>query len=379
MTEHADPLAECAARGRPAHTSTALVRALVLFATASGLPRAAIDARLGAHAARLDDPEHRVPSALYSALLDDCQAASGDPAFALRLGAATRVGHLGLLGFVMQACATLGESLAAYERWQRTLGESLALTIVRHGGTATLRLLPADAGAARAARIDSMTAAVHAVCAELAGRPLPWRRVALAHLAQDRDGTRARALARLLGLAPGPGPDELAFDAAALDWPVQHGVADPALAALLRTRLAEQHAALCTDSTTRRAEAWLRRHLAQCARPQLPALAEALHCSPRALQSRLQAEGTSFRALADAVAQDAAEAWLRQGQRVAEVAYALGFAEEAAFFRAFRRWTGHTPSAWRALGAAAPPAGAGTGPGAGPGAAPGPAPAAASG
>lgn len=361
MTERADALAAgaVARRAAAAHTSSALVRALVLHARASGVAAALVDARLGPHATRLGDPEHRVPAALYAALLDDCVAASGDPAFALRLGAATRVNHLGLLGFVMQACATLGEALAAYERWQRTLGESLALALQRRGGTAVLQLQPADAAAAGAARIESMTAAVHAVCADLAGRPLPWRRIELAHLAHDADGARARAMARLLGIVPVAGPDRLIFDAAALDRAVLHGVADPALAALLRTRLAERHDAIGTPSTAALAEAWLRRHLSQCARPQLRALADALHCSPRALQARLQAEGTSFRALADGVARDAAEAWLRQGERVAEVSYALGFAEEAAFFRAFRRWTGQTPALWRVRAAAgAPPASA---------------------
>jgi AraC-like DNA-binding protein len=347
MTEHAATLAERAAQRRAASASAALVRSLVLFAVSCGVPRERLDARLGVHATRLDDAEHRVPSALYAALLADAEAATGDPCFALRLGAATRVAHLGLLGFVLQASTTLGEALQAYERWQRTLGESLAIALRRQGRLATLDLVPADADAAGAARIESMTAAVHAVCSDLAGRPLPWTAVQLAHLADDRDGRRRAALQRLLGVLPTVGDNRLVFDARALDWPVPHAVADPALTTLLRTLLAEQHDALGAPGTAARAEAWLRRHLSQCARPQLAALAAALHCSPRALQSRLQAEGTSFRALADAVACDAAQAWLRQGERTAEIAYALGFAEEAAFFRAFRRWTGRTPAAIR--------------------------------
>jgi AraC-like DNA-binding protein len=32
---------------------------------------------------------------------------------------------------------------------------------------------------------------------------------------------------------------------------------------------------------------------------------------------------------------------------IAEVSWLLGFAEQSAFTRAFRRWTGTTPNAWR--------------------------------
>ncbi len=353
MTEHADTLAARAsphrAAARAPTASAGLVRALVLVAQAHGVPPAVWNTRLGAHATRLDDPEHRVPSALYGALLDDCIAASGDPAFALHLGAATRVAHLGLLGFVLQASRTLGEALAAYERWQRTLGESLALQLTSRGTMAWLTLVPADTAAASPARIESMLAGVHAVCADLAGRPLPWRQARLAH------ASPTPALARLLGVPAETGGRDaarLTFDAAALAWPVQHGVADPALAALLQTRLAQQHDALGAPTAAGQVESWLRRHLSQCARPRLEDVAAELHRSPRALQTRLQAEGTSFRALADGVAREAAEAWLRQGQRVAEVSHALGFAEEAAFFRAFRRWTGRTPAAVQRAGRA---------------------------
>jgi AraC-like DNA-binding protein len=322
--------------------ASSLVRALVFFARSAALPAELAEQALGHHVAGLDDPEHRVPSHLYGRLLERCIEASGDPSFALRLGAAARVAHLGLLGVVLQATANLREALGAYARWQRVLGESLQLRLSVRGQVASLTIEPQDEPSAAPARIESMAAGVHAVCAELAGRPLPWTAVRFAHpLTSDR---LIASWTRLLGVRPIAGGHALSFDAAALEWPVQHGLADPGLLAVLQQRLTTREEALRADGYAPRVEAWLRRHLTQCARPTLDEAAAALHLSPRGLQHRLQQEGIGFRDLADAVAEQAARAWLLQGQRVVDVAHALGFSDERAFGRAYRRWTGMTPA-----------------------------------
>ncbi|NUP50337.1 MAG: helix-turn-helix domain-containing protein [Catenulispora sp.] len=80
----------------------------------------------------------------------------------------------------------------------------------------------------------------------------------------------------------------------------------------------------------------------------LAEVAKALAVSPRTLQSRLEEEGTSFAALADAVRRERALAMLAQpGLPVTAIARRLGFATPSAFTRAFRRWTGVPPSEYR--------------------------------
>ncbi len=97
----------------------------------------------------------------------------------------------------------------------------------------------------------------------------------------------------------------------------------------------------------------VRRTLAQRLRtsPRLPALGEVaarLAVSPATLRRRLQQEGTSFQQLKDHVRRDAAIAGLAEsGEPIAELAARLGFSEDTAFHRAFRRWTGTTPGAYR--------------------------------
>ncbi|WP_329196003.1 MULTISPECIES: AraC family transcriptional regulator [unclassified Streptomyces] len=85
--------------------------------------------------------------------------------------------------------------------------------------------------------------------------------------------------------------------------------------------------------------------------PRLPELGEVaarLAVSPATLRRRLRQEGTSFQQLKDHVRRDAAIAGLAEsGEPIAELAARLGFSEDTAFHRAFRRWTGTTPGAYR--------------------------------
>jgi len=63
---------------------------------------------------------------------------------------------------------------------------------------------------------------------------------------------------------------------------------------------------------------------------------------------KLEAQGLSFTALLDGVRRDAAlQAVTDSTRALADIGLALGFAEPAVFWRAFRRWTGCTPQAWR--------------------------------
>lgn len=73
-------------------------------------------------------------------------------------------------------------------------------------------------------------------------------------------------------------------------------------------------------------------------------IACALGCSRQTLYRRLKAEGTSFAAILDDLRRRRAGSMLRQGNSVKAVAYALGYSDPAAFSRAFKRWTGSSPS-----------------------------------
>jgi AraC-like DNA-binding protein len=73
--------------------------------------------------------------------------------------------------------------------------------------------------------------------------------------------------------------------------------------------------------------------------------------STRTLHRRLYEEGTSFVDLLDETRRELAAGYIRRSDySVGEVAYLLGFAETSSFNRAFRRWTGMSPSEYRRAG-----------------------------
>ncbi|APG49424.1 AraC family transcriptional regulator [Phaeobacter porticola] len=76
--------------------------------------------------------------------------------------------------------------------------------------------------------------------------------------------------------------------------------------------------------------------------------AKALRITPRTLIRRLDADGTSFQAIKDGLRRDIAIRDLQDGRKTTEeISQDVGFSSAANFHRAFRRWTGVTPSSYR--------------------------------
>lgn len=82
--------------------------------------------------------------------------------------------------------------------------------------------------------------------------------------------------------------------------------------------------------------------------PSLQTTARLMRLTPRTLHRRLVDDGTSFKQLLDELRHTLAIENLKAGRRsVQEIAYALGYTDVANFRRAFKRWAGTSPSAYR--------------------------------
>ena len=85
------------------------------------------------------------------------------------------------------------------------------------------------------------------------------------------------------------------------------------------------------------------------ARTEMSDVASELGMGLRTLQRRLSTEGTNWRTVLGETRERLARHYLRStNMSAAEVSFLLGFEDPNSLFRAFHRWTGTTPEAWRA-------------------------------
>jgi AraC-like DNA-binding protein len=77
-------------------------------------------------------------------------------------------------------------------------------------------------------------------------------------------------------------------------------------------------------------------------------IARELNLSERSLQRKLKEKGTSFRSVLDNVREMAAIQYIKNPvNTMSDIAFLLGFSEQSAFSRAFKKWTGTSPIKYR--------------------------------
>jgi AraC-like DNA-binding protein len=146
------------------------------------------------------------------------------------------------------------------------------------------------------------------------------------------------------------GEDALVFDAELLEQTLV--MANPELARHNDEAVREYLARIDHGSVIDQVRSQLVNRLADRPTPQM--VARALGMSQRSLQRRLHEHGTSYETVLGEVRKELACAFLREGRyAVGELAFMLGFEDASAFARAFRRWMGVSPSAYRHDAAAA--------------------------
>jgi AraC-like DNA-binding protein len=81
----------------------------------------------------------------------------------------------------------------------------------------------------------------------------------------------------------------------------------------------------------------------------LEQMAAELNTSVRTLERRLKERGWTYKQVVDDLRRQLALRYVKDPRlRLSQLAFLLGFSENAAFVHAFRRWTGSTPMRYRA-------------------------------
>ena len=272
------------------------------------------------------------------------------PAFERFLVTAAGTHNLSSLGVVGLACktvATVGEAIQCHHRFQhltnRTAtyasaidGERLILRETRPGPPRLGSLLISDYAMLIAAHLLRQSGDQETV-------PLAMR----SRRAQMADAERAAYQSFVRAeIELGAEAAELVFDRGILDVPVAS--ADPELAdyfanLLARaTRFDEPRDSLLGTVKTAIRDALVH------GTPTAGQIAKRLGLGSRTLARRLTDAGVSYSAVLESTRRTLAEGYLADPSlSLAEIAYLLGYREQASFFRAFRKWHDQTPAAFR--------------------------------
>lgn len=320
------------------------VSLFVDYAVRRGVSRAALLAAGRMSELALADPDGRVALVSLYAIVEAIVAQTGDASFGLELVLGVEVEALDALGFLFMTSDTFGQGVERMLRYQRLWNEGERCELESDGTTARLTYEPY--GPSRPAHVQMAQVAMFD-CVVNGPRFVPGLQFEQVRFRHARPAD-ASTYERVLGVPVhfGCAGTEARFSGRMLSLPIPD--ANAQLCAFFeRYTSAKVERLLPMTSTAQRLRAAIRAQLPD-GEVTLPELAQRLHLSARTLQRRLSDEGTSLQSELDEVRRQQALYFLEGGTAIAELSWLLGYAEPSAFHRAFKRWTGTSPEAWRA-------------------------------
>lgn len=316
---------------------------IVHAAAAAGVAPKELERATGFDASVAADPDARISLELEEALWTEAARLTGDQDFGLHAAERVQKGAFDVLDYAVRRAPTARaalERLARYNRLEHdaavfTLSDSADLTRIEHA----FRV----GGSVQCRHSAEFTLASHVVIgSQITGVRMTPRAVEFRH-ARPASVEEHR---RIFGVVP-----RFLAPVNAMEWSRQDlerpvPSADPSLSRVVERHAEALLAALPAPSATYTDR--VRRHLASTlgeGDASLKAVAARLKMSERSLQRRLAGEGVTFDGLVDELRHQLALRYLADPTiAISEVAYLLGYSEPSPFHRAFRRWTGSTPT-----------------------------------
>lgn len=292
----------------------------------------------------LSDPEARIELSAEAAVVTLACEALGDQTFAARTGLATP-GAKTLLAYLANASATVGQVLEFAQKYYALEDPHLTFKLIAADAGPVVALETAVLSGHQAPRHrELLVFGMYKRITQIAGPDFGPLKIYLdsndtAHCSKlsgyvDCEVVHGQSMSGVQLPAGGLQYPIPTFDSALLDHLRAHGDARLEQMPKENASLSEKVVALVRQQ--------LPGHL-----PSGDEVAEQLFMTRRTLTRRLGAEGTSYKALAEAARCDLAKSLLKGQSSIAQVAFLLDFSDQAAFSVAFKRWTGTTPAQFK--------------------------------
>ena len=293
----------------------------------------------------LADPNYRMPNALANELVKHALKITGESTLGYHLGNQMRISIHGFIGYAIMTASNATEALILANRFIQLRMPFLQLYFSTFGEKATLQLqCDINIEPLRTEIIMALTIGIMSMAKALTGCDVSDSQI-------DFDFPKPEGFDKYLHkihnhVIKFDQPHLLAsFDKKYLG--LQMVNADP-IASQLAINQCE--AELSSLGERRRLAMRVRDLLTNAEQHYLSIehVAEQLHMSDRTLKRQVAAEGTSFSTLVDEVRYRHALSLLsRTDYTLEQIADALGYSDVANFSRAFKRWSGRSPSNWR--------------------------------
>ncbi len=324
------------------YISVSLYRKMINHALSEGIDRSAFD-DLPVPMAALDSIQ-AVPAEVFFALHEQLDNALG-PGFSVRVGQQMKMDDYGVLGLSWKTCAKAGEIYERSERYFKLLSNTYVFKVEAAGELSRVHLLREPYRRGVALSNEATFAATVVVLQAMTETDIHPVEVAFQHQAPADLSSHEAAFQCLVKF--GQPHNYIAYCTADLNR--RTAKADVSINRFLVERVEEEAKGIEVSPLKVAAdvEALIKDALPGGI-PGILQIGEHMGMSSRTLTRRLSESGLSFREMVRNTQEKVARELLRDtAHSIGEIAFETGFSEQSAFSRAFKRWTGQSPVAYR--------------------------------
>jgi AraC-like DNA-binding protein len=299
----------------------------------------------GLSAQSIEAPNATVNGQEFVQLIRQAQKLAADSAFPVHYGLSMSVGTHGMLGFALMTSASVGDALELALRYHKTIFSILDIQKEQHGDRTHYVF---DYETTLEPDIEAlMTEGIFCGWLSVSRFAMRMEQIECEMRFRSPRPPHAHLYPELFAIEPrfDCQRNELIVTEAVLALPMP--AHDPHARQLAE---AQCHQALQSMGQYCSLPERVKRILksGEETLPDLAQVADALHMHPRTLGRRLNEHETCFKVLLDEVRAELAMTYLKETNRlIDDIATSLNYHDVASFYRAFRRWTGHSPGNYR--------------------------------
>lgn len=322
-----------------------MIRTIIGMLVKKGLDVDAFLESVALNQSQVDDLNHRITVDVYDTVQEKAVKYLDDPALGLHMGLATSLSSFGVLGHLLMSAPSIKEVFELFFKYHRLISDSAPSSLEIDKDRAVLTYnYPRSSALGNRIRSEFGLVQVCNIGRHMLGDKIQAIEVHFEHnrpeYAEEYDAVFDAPILY------NQSATRLIFPVDILHQPLLH--ANIYVTNLLEEEAQRQMRQLSdTGTLVDKVEAYLYCEI-QHGKPTIQKVAEQFNMNERTLRRKLESLETSFTELLGQVQFALAKKLLSNDSiPIDEIADRLKFSEPSAFYRAFKRWTGHTPAEYR--------------------------------